>query len=202
MGCSDQIALLTESKLFGITVFGDGATIKGVPLVNVLAAGVNNPFALLDVADCTDRAAQAKKKDASYIASLVDPLIVKLENELDANKLRHNGIVDLVYFDGAKNVQNAGLILAAKHPCITVGHGAEHVVSLFFSDVFKRTRNTVDSPSFTRFVVTFGEECDMRRQQYSRSIVGGTMEESTWVLSSPQSAGWLGSTLLCCAYFD
>ena len=40
-------SLLTESKLFGITVFGDGATIKGVPLVNVLAAGVNNPFALV-----------------------------------------------------------------------------------------------------------------------------------------------------------
>ena len=133
-------SLLTESKLFGITVFGDGATIKGVPLVNILAAGVNNPFALLDVADCTDRAAQAKKKDASYIASLVDPLIVKLENELDGNKLCHNGIVDLVYFDGAKNVQNAGLILAAKHPRITVGHGAEHVVSLFFSDVFNRTK--------------------------------------------------------------
>jgi hypothetical protein len=133
-------SLLIESKLFGITVFGDGATIKGVPLVNVLAAGVNNPFALLDVADCTDRAAQAKKKDASYIASLVDPLIVKLENELDGNKLCHNGIVDLVYFDGAKNVQNAGLILAAKHPRITVGHGAEHVVSLFFSDVFNHTK--------------------------------------------------------------
>ena len=91
--------ILTESRLFGITVFGDGATIKGVPLVNILAAGVNNPFALLDVADCTDRAAQAKKKDASYIASLVDPLIVKLENEIDGNKLCHNGIVDLVYFD-------------------------------------------------------------------------------------------------------
>jgi len=133
-------SLLTESKLFGITVFGDGATIKSVPLVNILAAGVNNPFALLDVADCTGHAAQAKKKDASYIASLVDPLILKLENEVDANKLRHTGIVDLVYFDGAKNVQNAGLILAAKYPRITVGHGAEHVVSLFFSDVFKRTK--------------------------------------------------------------
>jgi hypothetical protein len=133
-------SLLTESKLFGVTVFGDGATIKGVPLVNVLAAGVNNPFALLDVADCTDRAAQAKKKDAAYIASLVDPLIVKLESELDANKLCHKGIVDLVYFDGASNVQNAGLILAAKHPRITVGHGAEHVVSRFFSDVFNRTK--------------------------------------------------------------
>jgi hypothetical protein len=133
-------SLLTESKLFGITVFGDGATIKGVPLVNVLAAGVNNPFALLDVADCTDRAAQAKKKDATYIASIVDPLIVKIENELYGNKLCHKGIVDLVYFDGAKNVQNAGHILAATHPRITVGHGAEHVVSLFFYDVFNRTK--------------------------------------------------------------
>ena len=132
--------LLTESKLFGITVFGDGATIKTVPLVYVLAAGVNNPFALLDVADCTGRAAQAKKKDASYIASLVDPLILKLEDEVHSNRLRHTGIVDLVYFDGAKNVQNAGLILAAKYPRITVGHGAEHVVSLFFSDVFNRTK--------------------------------------------------------------
>ena len=101
---------------------------------------LNNPFALLDVADCTGRAAQAKKKDASYIASLVDPLILKLENEVDSNKLRHTGIVDLVYFDGAKNVQNAGLILAAKYPRITVGHGAEHVVSLFFSDVFNHTK--------------------------------------------------------------
>jgi len=133
-------SLLTESKLFGITVFGDGATIKSVPLVNILAAGVNNPFALLDVADCTGHAAQAKKKDASYIASLVDPLILKLENEVDANKLQHTGIVDLLYFDGARNVQNARLILAAKYPRITVGHGAEHVVSLFFSDVFKRTK--------------------------------------------------------------
>jgi hypothetical protein len=88
----------------------------------------------------TGRAAQAKKKDASYIASLVDLLILKLENEVDANKLRHTGIVDLVYFDGAKNVQNAGLILAAKYPRITVGHGAEHVVSLFFSGVFNHTK--------------------------------------------------------------
>ncbi len=34
---------------------------------------------------------------------------------------------------------HAGCILATTHPRITVGHGAEHVVSLFFSDVFKNT---------------------------------------------------------------
>jgi len=129
-----------ESKIFGITVFGDGATIKSVPVINVLASGVNNPFALLDVSDCTDRAAQALKKDASYIAGLVDPLIQKLEKEIDGNSAPHTVIVDLVYYDGARNVQTSGSILTAKHPRITVGHGAEHVVSLFFSDVFRRTK--------------------------------------------------------------
>jgi hypothetical protein len=45
--------LLSEARIFGITVFGDGATIKTVPFVNVLAACVNNNFALLEIANCT-----------------------------------------------------------------------------------------------------------------------------------------------------
>ena len=57
--------LLSEARIFGVTVFGDGATIKTVPLVNVLAAGVNNPFALLDIADCTEHL-QAGGKDAKH----------------------------------------------------------------------------------------------------------------------------------------
>ncbi len=40
-------SLLLEGRIFGVTVFGDGATIRSVALVNFLAAGVNNPFALL-----------------------------------------------------------------------------------------------------------------------------------------------------------
>ncbi len=50
--------LLSEARVFGLTLFGDGATIKTFPLVNVLAAGINNPFALLDIADCTDNLAK------------------------------------------------------------------------------------------------------------------------------------------------
>ncbi len=38
----------------------------------------------------------------------------------------------------ATNVQNAGEILRAYNPRITVGHGAEHVVSLFFADVYTK----------------------------------------------------------------
>ena len=131
-------SLLSEARIFGVTVFGNGATIKSVALVNVLAAGVNNPFALLDIADCTDHLAIGGKKDAQYIANIVKPLITQMESELDIHKKRSPGIVDLVFFDGASNVQNAGQILQAFNPRITVGHGAEHVVSLFFSDVYNK----------------------------------------------------------------
>ena len=46
--------------------------------------------------------------------------------------------VDSIFFDGAASVQKPGKILAVKFPSITVLHGAEHVVSLFFSDIAKR----------------------------------------------------------------
>ena len=104
-------SLLSEARIFGLTVFGNGATIKSVALVNVLAAGVNNPFALLDIADCTGHLAIGGKKDAQYIANIVKPLITQMESELDIHNKRSPGIVDLVFFDGASNVQNAGQIL-------------------------------------------------------------------------------------------
>ena len=50
--------LLLEARVFGVTVFGDSATIKTVPLINVLAACINNPFALLEIADCTAHLAE------------------------------------------------------------------------------------------------------------------------------------------------
>ena len=59
--------LLKESRDFGVTVFGDGATIVRNPLVNILAAGVNNPVAMLDIVDCSGHCAEGNKKDAQYI---------------------------------------------------------------------------------------------------------------------------------------
>jgi hypothetical protein len=53
--------LLSEATIFGITTFGDGATIKTIPLLNVLAAGVSNLFALLNIVDCTDHLARGGK---------------------------------------------------------------------------------------------------------------------------------------------
>ena len=58
---------------------------------------------------------------------------------------KHKDVYGLVLFDGARHVQNAGKILQARHPRITVYHGDEHVVSLFFSDVFLKI------PAFNNF---------------------------------------------------
>jgi hypothetical protein len=144
--------LLLEARVFGITVFGDGATIMTVPLINVLAACVNNPFALLEIANCTGHLAKGGKKDAKYIAKIVTPLIQLMESEEDIHKKRYAGLVDLVFFDGASNVQNAAKILRVFNPCITVRHGAEHVVSLFFSDVYTKVKSFMLLSAFAKRV--------------------------------------------------
>ncbi len=90
--------LLSEVRIFGVTVFGDSATIKSIALVNVLASGVNNPFALLDIADCTHHLARGGKKDARHIANIVMPLIKQMESELDVHNKKCPGIVDIVFF--------------------------------------------------------------------------------------------------------
>jgi hypothetical protein len=91
--------LLLESKIFAVTIFGDGATITNVPIVNVLAASPNNPFALLEIVDCTDQIANGGKKDVKYLSDIVRPLVRWLEARVKSN------ILDLITFDGASNVQ-------------------------------------------------------------------------------------------------
>ncbi len=109
-------SLLSESKCFGISVFGDGATIKTVPLINVLDASPNNPFVLLDIVDCTAHLAEGGKKDAPYLANMILPHIAMMESSKDKNNKQHMGVVDLVLFDGASNVQKAGRLLAIDYP--------------------------------------------------------------------------------------
>jgi hypothetical protein len=46
-------SLLKESKVFGILLFGNGATIQESPMMIFLGSSPNNPFALLDIVDCT-----------------------------------------------------------------------------------------------------------------------------------------------------
>ncbi len=54
-------SLLKESKVFGIALFGNGATIQKVPTMIFLGSSPNNPFALLDIVDCTSEMAKCGK---------------------------------------------------------------------------------------------------------------------------------------------
>ena len=136
-------SLLKQSKQFGVALFGDGATIKKVPLMNFLASSPNNPVALLEIVDCTNEMASGGNKNAKYIAGLIKPIISRIETTKDPLCKRngdHRGVVDLLLFDGASNVQKAAKLVSVEYPRITVIHGAEHVVSLFFKDVFTKVQ--------------------------------------------------------------
>jgi len=101
-----------------------------MPLLNILASGVYIPAACLEIVDCTTHMAHGGKKDAEYVYSQFLPFIKDFEK-------RKPNTVDLVLFDGASNVQKAGDLLASSYPRICVLHGADHVMSLFFNNVFK-----------------------------------------------------------------
>ncbi len=56
-------------------MFGDGPTIQKAPMMIFLRSSLNNPFALLDIVDCTSEMAKDRKKDAKYSAGLLEPII-------------------------------------------------------------------------------------------------------------------------------
>jgi hypothetical protein len=132
--------LLKESKVFGIELFGNGTTNHKEPMMIILGSSPNNPFELVDIVDCTSEMAKGGEKDAKYFAELLKPVISRIEQTKDPNnqKTDPRGVVDLVLFEGACNVQNAGKLVSITYPRITIVHGAEHVVSLFFKDIFPK----------------------------------------------------------------
>jgi hypothetical protein len=125
-----HVVLMQDAEVYGIAFYGDGATVKKVPLLNALASCVYNTAICLEIVDCSGHMEEGGKKDAKYIAGQFIPYIDACESE-------KKNVVDLVLFDGASNVQAAGQVLVACYPRITVLHGAEHVISLFFSDIFQ-----------------------------------------------------------------
>ncbi len=133
-------SLLKETKVFSIALFGDSATIQKSSMMSFLGSSPNNPFALLDIVDCTSEMAKGGKKDAKYIAGLLKPIKSRIEETKDPNnqKTDHRGVVDLLLFDGASNVQNSAKLVFITYPRITVVHDAEHVASLFFKDIFTK----------------------------------------------------------------
>ena len=128
---------LLNANLHGIQLCGDGATIRKMPLFNVLASGTSFPLCkcpsfltteqvaaglhcavcCLDVVDCTHQPQDAGVKDARFLVGLV---VAQMDRLMEvARKKETECWVDLVMFDGAANVQSAGRVLAAKYPWIT-----------------------------------------------------------------------------------
>ena len=122
--------LSKNAEIFGLTFLGDGATVKRMPLINIIASGVYCPVAVLAISDCTSHMADGNIKDANYISNdLFLPHFKKIDP--------HKKFIDLVAFDGAANVQKAGRILCTHYPKCTAIHGGEHVVSLVCGDICK-----------------------------------------------------------------
>jgi Protein of unknown function (DUF 659) len=121
--------VVKEADVYGVSFFGDGATIKKSPMMNILISSVHQPVGCLRIVDCTGHLQNNGRKDAAYISDLFLPHITEIEEKVPK-------CTDLVIFDGASNVQKAGSLLEAKFPHVSVIHGAEHVLSLFYSDVF------------------------------------------------------------------
>ena len=95
--------------------------------MNILASGVHNNNALLEIVDCSGHVAKGNKKCAGFIASCFIPHLERLD------PLKNS--VDLVAFDGSSNTTKGAQLLATNYPRITPIHGAEHVISLFCKDV-------------------------------------------------------------------
>ena len=120
---------MSQTPMFGLGWLGDGATIRRMPLLNMMVmCGDANPV-VVSICDCTDHMSEGGKKDATYIAEMFQDKV----NEFDP-KGRHT---DVFFFDGAANVQKAGQILCQTFPRAYCFHGGEHVLSLFFSDLSK-----------------------------------------------------------------
>ena len=126
---ANYACLEDNPEIFGISLQSDGATIKRMPLVNVIGHNINKRPVCLGLVDCTGHLAAGGKKDASFLAEKIITYLQRVD--------KGQTLVDLVMFDGASNVQNAGKIIKAFNPRIYVIKGGEHCSGLFFGDIAK-----------------------------------------------------------------
>jgi hypothetical protein len=118
-----------EEPTFGIGWMSDGATVKRMPLSNVLAMTAGLSPMTCAIIDATDQMKYGGKKDASYITHYIEEAVSNFDPLKE--------MTDLLYFDSASNVQKGGKILEVIFPRTYCLHGGEHVVSLFFDDLAK-----------------------------------------------------------------
>jgi hypothetical protein len=99
--------------LFGLGVFGDGATIVKTPMMNVLACSAGNPHCVLQVVDCSSQ-----------------PLSKGREQKREIDPERKH--FDPIAIDGATNVQKAGVLINQYFPrqCLSCVEKSAHSLRL------------------------------------------------------------------------
>ncbi len=105
---ANKAALLKEAQTFGLAFLGDGATVRRIALLDILAMCANTLPITVSIQDCTTHMQDGGKKDASYIASLFSNEVIRFDPQ--------SSFTDVFFFDRASNVQKAGQILMAKFP--------------------------------------------------------------------------------------
>jgi hypothetical protein len=182
---SQMKTFMSKARIFGLTIFGDGATIKTIPLINILAAGVNNSFALLDVVDCSNQASAGKKKDAKYIACLIHPFIEKLELECDGLSNNLTGAIDFVFLMGLPmSRMRARFLLPCTHISV-LGMARSMLFHYFFQMSSKNVMNMPCFPSFLNPAATFGGQRHTSHRQCSNTTARFITMEFPLDLSSP-----------------
>jgi hypothetical protein len=113
--------------VFGLFFLGDGATVKRMPLINILASCTDTPPITVAIQDCTKHLQEGGKKDALYIANIFDNIVKECNPK--------GTLTNAFFFDGASNVQKGGAILVAKYPHSFCFQKGEHVLALFFASI-------------------------------------------------------------------
>jgi hypothetical protein len=72
--------ILKEANIFGLICMSDGATVKRMPLLNVLVGVINVPPTTVSVIDATDHMRAGGKKDARFVCGYMEETIVKYDS--------------------------------------------------------------------------------------------------------------------------
>ena len=98
---AENLAKINEqADVFGLTLLGDSATVKMITFINEIALSENMSSVVLEINDCLEHMVAGGNKDAPYISAIFPHHLTVID--------KNRNLSDLIFFDGASNVQKAG----------------------------------------------------------------------------------------------
>ncbi len=75
----NQLQILSDALIFDLSWLSDGTTIARIPLINTLAMCSNVPPTCVTITDCSGHIGEGGKKDAPFIAALMEDAFLKYD---------------------------------------------------------------------------------------------------------------------------